>query len=311
MNPRSDTSQPVDSQPVAPAAMSETRPMYWSVRRELWENRSIYIAPLVVTAIVLFGSLIGMVGLPRRMQTLPAHAPAEQYVLVVKPFSMAPAPIMLATFLVGLFYSLDALYGERRDRSILFWKSLPVSDLTTVLSKASIPLVVLPLIAFVLSVATFFILLLLSTAVLLATRVSPAPLWAEVRFFQQPLVMLYGLTVHALWFAPIYGWLLLVSAWARRTPVLWAVLPLFAIAVVERIALNTSHLASLLRYRLMGAMATAFAVEPQRGDVGIIDQFTQLDPARFLGTPGLWLGLVFAAAFLAAAVRLRRSREPI
>ena len=79
------------------------------------------------------------------MQTLPALDPAKRHALVVRPFSMAPAPIMLATFLVGLFYSLDALYGERRDRSILFWKSLPVSDRTTVLSKASIPLVVLPL----------------------------------------------------------------------------------------------------------------------------------------------------------------------
>ena len=59
---------------------------------------------------------------------------------------MAPAPIMFATFLVGIFYCLDALHGERRDRSILFWKSLPVSDLTTVLSKASIPFAVLPLI---------------------------------------------------------------------------------------------------------------------------------------------------------------------
>jgi len=313
MNPATavQPDSPFDSHAIAPANMGATRPLYWSVRRELWENRSIYIAPLVVTAFVLFGSLIGMVGLPRRMQTLPAHDPAKQHVLVVRPYSMAPAPIMLATFLVGMFYSLDALYGERRDRSILFWKSLPVSDLTTVLSKASIPLVVLPLIGFVLSVATLVIMLLLSTAVLLANGVSLAPLWAEVRFFQEPLIMLYGLAVHALWFAPIYGWLLLVSVWARRTPLLWAALPLFAISVVERIAFNTTHFPSLLRYRLTGAMAEAFTVKPQRGAVGIIDQLSQLDPVNFLGSSGLWFGLAVAAAFLATAVRLRRSGEPI
>jgi ABC-2 type transport system permease protein len=277
----------------------------------LWENRSVYVAPLAVVAFVLFGFLISTIGLPRRMRAMSALDPAKQHAAVVTHFSMAPAPIMLATFLVGIFYSLDALYGERRDRSILFWKSLPVSDLTTVLSKASIPLVVLPLIAFALSVATQGVMLLVSTAVLLGSGVSPARLWAEFRFFQEPLVMLYGLTVHVLWFAPIYGWLLLVSVCARRTPVLWAALPLFAVSVVERLAFNTSYFLSLLRYRLTGAMEAAFAARPQRGAGGILDQLSQLDPARFLSTPGLWVGLAFAAAFLVAAARLRRYREPI
>jgi ABC-2 type transport system permease protein len=283
--------------------------MYWSVRRELWENRSVYVAPLAVAAFVLFGFLISTIGLPTRMRTVSALEPAKQHVVVVRHYSMAAAPIMFVTFLVGIFYSLEALYSERRDRSVLFWKSLPVSDLTTVLSKASIPLVVLPLTAFVLSVAMLAIMLPVSTAVLLANGVSPARLWAEVRFLQQPLVMLYGLTVHALWFAPIYGWLLLVSAWARRTPVLWAALPLFVISIVERIAFNTSHFPSLLRYRLTGAMAEAFAVTPQRGVV--LDQLSQLDPSRFLSAPGLWIGLAFSAASLAAAARLRRRGEPI
>ncbi|HEV7668987.1 MAG TPA: ABC transporter permease [Thermoanaerobaculia bacterium] len=296
----------LDEQPQAPASLAATRPLYWSVRRELWENRSIYLAPLAVTALVLFASLIGMFRLPAKMRSLPTLNPAAQHSLVVKVYNMAPAPIMLATFLVGLFYSLDALYGERRDRSILFWKSLPVSDRTTVLSKASIPLLVLPLIAFALSVATVVVLLFLGTAVLLAAGMSPARLWAEVRFVQEPLIMLYGLTVHALWFAPLYAWLLLVSAWARRTPVLWAAFPLFAIALVERLAFRTSYFGSLLKYRVTGAMTEAFSV-----GAGTLDRLSQLTPARFLSAPGLWAGLIFAAACLAAAVRLRRNREPI
>jgi ABC-2 type transport system permease protein len=297
--------------PIAPAVMSATQPMYWSVRRELWENRSIYIAPLVVAAVVLFGSLIRTMTSLHRMRALLALDPAKQLAAVTGTYSMAPAPIILATFLVGIFYSLDALHGERRDRSILFWKSLPVSDLTTVLSKASIPLVVLPLIGFALGVAAQRILLLLSAAVLLGQGLSPAALWAEFNFLQEPLVILYGLIVHVLWFAPIYGWLLLVSAWARRTPVLWAAMPLFAISVVERLAFNTSHFASMLRYRVVGAMAEAFAVPSQPGSYPNIDRLAQLDPARFLSAPGLWIGLALAAAFLAAAVRLRRNREPI
>jgi ABC-2 type transport system permease protein len=313
MNPQSGTSQQylAGSQAVAPAPISETRLMSWCVRRELWENRFLYIAPLVVTALVLFASLISMIGLPRRMQTLPTLDPAKQHAVVVRPFSMAPAPIMLATFIIGLFYCLDALHGERRDRSVLFWKSMPVSDRTTVLSKASVPLVVLPLLAFALSVVTQRIMLLAGTAVLSARGMSSAALWAEFRFFQGSLVMLYGLTVHALWFAPIYGWLLLVSAWARRATFLWAVLPLLAVSAVERIAFNTSYFMSMLQYRLTGAMSEAFVFKPKRGTHVIIDQLIQLDPARFLSRPGLWTGLAFAAACLAAAVRLRRYREPI
>lgn len=298
----------VDSRGSETAAMSATRPLYWSVRRELWENRSIYIAPLVVAAMALFGSSISLSGLARRMQALSTLDGADQHAVVVDPFTTAPAPIMMATLLVGIFYALDALYGDRRDRSLLFWKSLPVSDLTTVLAKASIPLVVLPLVGFVLSVATLVTLLVVATAVLPANGVSPARLWAEIRLFQQPVVMLYGLAVHALWFAPIYCWLLLVSAWARRTPVLWAGLPLLAIAGLEELAFGTSHFCALLQFRVMGAMVEAFAVDPRQQT---LDQLAQLTPLRFASAPGLWIGLVFAAAFLAVAVRLRRKSEPI
>jgi ABC-2 type transport system permease protein len=284
--------------------------MYWLVRRELWENRSITVAPLAVAALVLFANLVGMIGLPGRMRAVSTLDPAKQHAAVVGRLCMAPAPIMLVTFLVGLLYCLDALYGERRDRSILFWKSMPVSDRTTVLSKASIPFVVLPLIGLALGLVAQYVLLLASTAVLAGSGVSPARLWAEFRFFQDPLVSLYGLAVHVLWFAPITAWLLLVSAWARRAPVLWAATPLFAIAVVERLALQTSYFGSLLKYRVTGAMTQAF-VTPQDGSGPILDRLSNLDPARFLSTPGLWAGLALAAAFLAAAVRLRRGRDPI
>ena len=122
--------------------------------------------------------------------------------------------------------------------------------------------------------------------------------------------MFYGLTVHALWFAPIYCWLLLVSAWAKRTTFLWALLPWLVTAAVERIAFSTTYFGSMLRYRVMGAMTEAFANQ-RRGSGEILDQLSQLSPARFLASPGLWVGLIFAAACLAGAVRLRHDREPI
>src|SRR5947207_9135039 len=145
------------------------RPLYWSVWRELWENRSIYIAPLAVAVVVLFGFMISTYGMPERRRGVLLMDPAKQRALIGKPYDVAAMMLIFTVFIVGVFYCLDALYGERRDRSILFWKSLPVSDLSTVLSKASIPLLILPLVIFAIIVATQFVMLLWSSVVLLTS----------------------------------------------------------------------------------------------------------------------------------------------
>jgi len=291
-----------------PQSNVPTRPLYWSVRRELWENRSIYVAPLAAAAVFLFAFPIGTMTQPgHRMRTIFALGAAQQRAAIEQPYTLASILIMATAFIVAVVYCLDALHGERRDRSILFWKSLPVSDLTTVLSKASIPLVVLPLLTFAITVVTQGIILLLTTAIVLGSGLSVATLWTQVPFFHMSVLLLYHLvTVHALWHAPIYAWLLLVSVWARRAPFLWATLPLLAIGVVEKIAFNTSHFAAMLGNRISGGMEAV----PARGSVPM-DSLTHVDPVRFLSTPGLWIGLAFAVAFLAVAVRLRRYREPI
>jgi ABC-2 type transport system permease protein len=202
-----------------------------------------------------------------------------------------------------------ALQGERRDRSILFWKSLPVSDLTAVLSKAAIPLAVVPLVVFSLIVATHVSMLLLNMCVRLASGTGAAALRAPSALFELWIALLYGGTAIALWLAPVYGWLLLVSGWARRAAFLWAVLPLFAIGVIEKVAFNTTHFANLVKYRLFGWVAQA--LDPQAHSDALMDPLRALAPGRFLSTPGLWIGLAVAVVFLGAAARLRRYRGPI
>jgi ABC-2 type transport system permease protein len=293
---------PIATQGFAPAVIPESRLLYWSVLRELWESRSIYIAPLAVAALTLVGHLIATIG-----RAMSVTNPAQRGAILEDHYSFAALAIMGTTFVVAVFYCLEALHGERRDRSILFWKSLPVSDLTTVLSKAAIPLVVLPLLTFAITVLTQSIMVLMSSLVLLGNGLSVATLWTQLALPSTWLMLLYHLvTVHSLWYAPIFGWLLLVSAWARRMAILWASVPLLAIALVEKIAFNTTHFATMLGNRL-GAGAEAITVPGGNP----MDPMTHLTPGHFVSSPGLWIGLIVTAAFLAAAVRLRRSQGPL
>src|SRR3989440_2883459 len=188
------TTSPPDSGITDPGYKGATRPLSWSVWREVWENRSIYIAPLAVAVVVLFGFMISTYGMPERRRGVLLMDPAKQRALISEPYDAAAMMLIFTVFIVGVFYCLDALYGERRDRSILFWKSLPVSDLTSVLSKASIPLVILPVLVFAIIVATQLIMLLVATAVLLGNGVSAATLWSQLPLIQMSLALLYGLT---------------------------------------------------------------------------------------------------------------------
>jgi len=311
--PSNPVTQSLDSQASAPAAMVHTRPFFWSVRRELWESRSIYLAPLAVAGVYLLGFLISLFWLPRSLRGIAANHSLPPIIELAMPYSHAAMLLMATGLVVGFFYSLEALYGERRERTILFWKSLPVSDLTTVLSKAIIPLVVLPLVVFAITVALQLIMRLLSLVALFVTGQDAATAWTRLPLFQMELVSLYTLAVLALWHAPIYGWLLLVSGWARRATFLWAVLPPLALAGAERIAFGTSYFGLLMQDRLFGFAAAAFDLKDKNG-VPIDPHFiplAQLAPGRFLSSAGLWLGLLVAVGLLVAAVRLRRYREPI
>src|SRR5438552_3423861 len=274
----------------------KTRPFYWSVWREVWENRSIYIAPLSVAVVQVFGFAISTIGLAERRRGVLLFDAAKQLAAIEVPYDLAAMMMIFIVFIVSVFYCLDALYGERRDRSILFWKSLPVSDLTTVLSKVIIPLVVLPLVAFAMVVSVQVIMMLMTSANLIFHGMSPASTWAHVPFFQNWVVLLYGLAAIALWHTPIYGWLLLVSGWARRATFLCAVLPLLAISIFEKITFNTAHFIRMLGNRLMGFASEAYDLQGQHNPD--IHSLAQLTHRRYLSTPSLRIVLAFASAFL-------------
>jgi ABC-2 type transport system permease protein len=202
-----------DSEKLSTTVISRVRPLYWSVRRELWEYRSIYLAPLGVSAVMLFGFLIATIG---RALATPNLALRRR--ILEEPYVFAMGVVMATIFIVGLYYCLETLHAERRDRSILFWKSLPVSDRTTVLAKASIPFIILPAFCVIITFATTYIMLLISSVVMLASGMSPAPMWRQLLGIQVSLLY-HLITVHILWYAPIYTWLMLIRSGrdARRS----------------------------------------------------------------------------------------------
>src|SRR5438552_12279702 len=236
------------------------RPLYWSVLPELWETKSLYLAPAIVAAVLLVGALISSGYLPQRRRNAMLLDEVRRRAAIALPYNIVAMMLIVTAFIVGFFYCLDALYGERRDRSILFWKSLPVSDFTTVLSKAIIPLAILPAIIFVVVVATQFCMLLISSAVLIPSGLAGTT-WANFNLLRESVVLLYGLIVIALWHAPIYGWAWLISGVARRATFLCAVLPPLAIGIFEKVTFNTSYFTSMLQNRLFGAGDTAFDFE--------------------------------------------------
>jgi ABC-2 type transport system permease protein len=272
---------------------ARARAFYWSVRRELWEHPSLWMAPVAVVGVVLVGFLITLPGLPNAVRTGGGG--------IATPYSLAAFAALATAFLVAGLYCLAALHGERRDRSLLFWKSMPVSDALTVAAKAFVPLVAAPMTALVVAVTAQVLMLAISTLVLLGAGVSPALSWSKVGFPDMLVNLPYGLLAMTLWYAPVFGLLLLVSAWAQRTPMLWAAAPPMALCVLERL-FGSTRIFDFLRHRAYGGFSEAFS---GRGDG------YAADPAKYLASPQLWIGLGVAVACLVTAARLRRLREPI
>jgi ABC-2 type transport system permease protein len=287
-----------------------TQPLLWSIRRELWESPSIIGAPTAIALLLILAILFAAVrfGGPTVLQLGHSRGPISTVAIL----PLIPVPVLLGVtmVLVAIFYSLDGLLSERRDRSILFWKSLPVSDTTAVLSKMAVPIVILPVVTFILAIASQIAVFAIESAVLLAHHASLDLAWVGIPVLPLLGLMAYTLVAVTLWYAPVYAWFLLVSAWARRIALIWAVMPFFLLAFFERIAFHTHHVRDFISNRIVGVFLVAFANNSRRH---IQNQNFGVDwtPGHFLAAPALWGGLLFTALALILIIRLRRSSDPI
>jgi len=323
--------------------------MKWLLRREFWENKgSMLWAPVVVAGIMLLtmgGSLIyglathGIRGSftvngvyvqgSGALRSIPAEMREQLVNVATSGYLVTAAPLFALLGIVVFFYCLGALYDERRDRSILFWKSLPASDQITVLSKVITAAAVTPLITLATATAMSLALLLLACTALAFNGVNLfATVLLSPQLYLAPLALLSLLPVYALWALPTIGWLLLVSSWARSKVFLWAVgTPLVAVLIAKWISYLMNNffdsgngfaafVADIVGRGLGGLIPGIwFAFEDihpslllQSGDKGLDLGSIVAQSWMTLASPNLWAGVVAGGLMIFGAIRIRRFR---
>lgn len=325
-----------------------TTTMKWLLQREFWEHKgAMFWAPAIVGAllVVLVGGTIGYgvanYGMPGHvtvngrtfggdsmhvllsadLRTMIARIASSSYLATA-------TPLLLVLSAVVFFYCLGALYDERRDRSILFWKSLPVSDPMTVLSKAATAMIVAPLIAIAIAtVASLALLFIVCAAVGLQGMNMFGPVLASPDLYLGPLRLVALLPVYVVWALPTVGWLLLVSSWARTKPFLWAVgIPVVGLILMKWIStallnfsgqeLSLMPVAQDVVARLLsGVVPGIWYTYPgmpqplQPTQFGVDGNSIVTSAYASLAGIDAWIGAAAGVLMLFGAIRLRRWRD--
>jgi ABC-2 type transport system permease protein len=276
----------------------------WLVRREFWENRAIWIMPACIGCLMIVAALFGKV----EISLLNVSGQQSELAAVLSLLAVGGV-FWAAMSIYSVWYLLDCLYADRKDRSVLFFKSLPLSDSATVASKLFVALVAIPIVYFL---AADISALLMAFVISVRSHLAFGNiLWRPELWLQQQVLWLYVILTGIIWYLPVVGWLLLVSAWAKRAVILQAILPPLAVMLAEHLFFRTHYASLLFRDRLLGGTYAAFH-HPinwslQRGEMtpGV---WALPNPLGFLSSADVWIGVLVGAACIAGAVQLRKRR---
>jgi len=303
----------------------------WTLmRRELWESPIAFKwTPLAVGAlIVLFVIIMLIIGARidaemaltgDALRTLADQAPEQRRLMVSGVLFSISTIFFQLMLLVILFYLAGSLFDDRKDRSILYWKSLPVSDQMTVVSKVATACLLIPGLFLAAIILTQLVLLLIATGYALLAGVNPVTaLWLPASLPKLWTIMALGLLVQALWLLPIYAWLLFCSSWAPRLPILIAIGVPAAISFIQHAwTLATSMSLPGLNLGLILLKRLGTGVLPMNIQMEVGDNMSDIEFSEelFMSFSSLgshlvrlemWIGLGLALVLLAAAVWFRR-----
>ena len=295
------------------------------LKREVWEHRSIYVTPLAIASIVTLGTLAMLLfagGFAKELDVAIFGAQniagdAERRAALTGFFVGTSGLFLLAATVLTIFYTLDSLYAERKDKSILFWRSMPVTDAEAVVSKLITAIVVIPL-ATVATVIATHIVNLIVTSIWVSAKGADAGhlIWGSVPLLDNWLAALIVTVASAIWMSPFIGWFLFVSAFTKRSPLLMAFMPLVLIPIIEFIFLRSSFFADAVFSRkgmiplFRGTDIEGFFDE---GSLHLSEEAVSLlahiDVVRFLTSPAMWGGVIVCSLFITAAIYVRRYRD--
>jgi ABC-2 type transport system permease protein len=303
----------------------------WALmRRELWESPIAFKwTPLGLCVLVVIFTVLTLVLGARFDSELASTSDAlrlfagqsfEERRLLVSGFLFSVSTVFFQIMLlIILFYLAGSLYDDRKDRSILFWKSLPVSDRMTVASKVATASLLIPAMFLIAIMLTHIALLLIASGIGLFAGVNPlTAFWLPASLPRLWSLMAAGMLVQALWLMPIYAWLLFCSSWAPRLPILIAI----AIPAGFAIAQNTWSLISSFslpgfNFGLVMLKRLGSSILPMSANIDFDGHFSDVQfnedlfmrfstLGGYLTEPGMWIGLLIALVLLAGAVWFRR-----
>lgn len=286
------------------------------IRREFWEHRGLWIAPLAVAGLLIVLSAVGgSIDIQlddKHREVLEALSPQKRMQMFGVLMSGLLVPQLVVMAIMLSIYLLDTLYAERKDRSILFWKSLPVSDAQTVWSKFVTAMFAQPLLVYVISLATSMLVYAVLRLRFAGTPLGSLSSWDTVTWLSMQGVLLADTLIAAIWYAPLAAALLLISAWARRSVYVWATLGPLLLMFLEKRIFGTTILARLLEYRCVGffqAMGFKVASHSDAPLEPAANIYRSIDATGLLASPDLWLGAAAAAGILWVTIRIRRFRD--
>ncbi|MBT8066443.1 MAG: ABC-2 transporter permease [Gammaproteobacteria bacterium] len=295
------------------------------IKREIWEHRSIYVTPAAIASIVSLSVLAMLVfasGFAKELDIAIFGASnlageGERKAVLTAFFVGTSWLFLVGLAILTVFYCLDSLYGERKDKSILFWRSLPITDAETVLSKLLTAVFVLPIVASLGIIATHLVNLVITSAwVSMKGGDAGLLIWGSVPLLDNWLTAIIVLIASGVWMSPFIGWFLFVSAWTKRAPLLMAFMPLILIPLLEWIFLRTRFFASAVLDRgdampLFKALdfETFFEEEHWRAGIEKISLLDHISIVQFLTSPAMWAGVIVCGLFVTAAIYVRRYRD--
>ncbi|MDI6651461.1 ABC transporter permease [Gluconobacter japonicus] len=290
------------------------RQYVWSVKREIWENRFLFWGPLIM---VLLSVILVCIPLLKG-QEISGSGVTPQFFFTLKA-ELLSCIANLSVLAVGCIYAMGTFYNERKDLSILFWKSLPVSDHLSVLAKIGVILIVVPLFALVITWIGVLALVWASAHAFGGSFVSLAHFAGIIENLGNYAVYSF---LNALWWLPVYASLFLVSVLVRSTPIVWVLGALAALVITGIAGLPTSGIINLISNRFThfpGSNLSHAKMQMHVGrDQGLTIDHTPVQQlvvhpnfAELFSAPALWWGVLVGMVCLALTIWLRRRAEPI